>query len=57
MYDKLTNFHKSIILQKLLINERATDCLLNTNIPLEFRLQVFQYIYKDNYDLYYDLFM
>lgn len=56
-YDKLTNFHKNIILQNLLISERATDCLLNTNIPLEFRLQVFQYIYKDNYDLYYDLFM
>lgn len=57
-YDKLTIYHKNIILQKLLIdNYQAIQCLLNTRIPLEFRLQIFSFIYKNEYDLYFDLFM
>lgn len=56
-YDKLTNIHKRIILQDLLIsNYRAQRSILNTKIPLEFRIQIFQFVYKDHFDLYYDLF-
>ena len=57
-YDHLTIYHKNIILQQLLINKyQATNYLLNIKIPLEFRLQIFRFIYQNNYDLYFDLFM
>ena len=56
-YDLFTNEHKKLILQNLLIDQyKSFDYIMDTRFPYDFRLQIFQYVFQNDYDQYYDLF-
>ena len=56
-YNCLTNEHKTLILQSLLINTyQAQALILLQRVPLEFRIAIFQYVFEGHSETYYELF-